>query len=180
MSTLVLVRHALPAADKDAPPADWSLSPEGERAAAQLVDHLPGLATLVSSPEAKAAATLAPAARFREDPVVQDGRFREVDRPEEPWGEDVRRTRRAYLDGHLEEGWEPHSDVARRFGAGVEWWSRLSGDRPLVVASHGMAMTVWLVGTGALARDQAGDFWERMRFPELLRLTRTPQGWRRA
>lgn len=180
MSTLVLVRHALPLVDEGTPPADWPLSPEGEQAAAELADRLPGFATLVTSPEVKAAATLAPAARFREDPVVPDARFREVDRPDEPWGEEAHRARRAYLDGQLAPGWEAHSDVVRRFGAGVDWWSRLSGDRPLVVASHGMAMTVWLVGVGAVTRERAGDFWERLRFPELLRLTCTPQGWRPA
>lgn len=180
MSSLVLVRHAMPAADREVAPADWPLSPDGEAAAAELAQHLPRFATLVSSPEAKALQTLGPAARFREDPIVQDARFREVDRPEESWDDAVRQRRCAYLEGDVPAGWEPHDAVVRRFGAGVDWWSRLSGDRPLVVASHGMAMTLWLAGTGAVPPEQVGEVWQRLRFPDLVRLQRTPAGWRRA
>jgi hypothetical protein len=62
--------------------------------------------------------------------------------------------------------WEPHAELAARFAAGVRHWRTVAGDRPLVVASHGMAMTIWLAAAATLANP--GAFWAALRFPDLL------------
>ena len=41
----------------------------------------------------------------------------------------------------------------------------------LVVATHGMVLTAWLVhGRQRLAPGKAAAFWERMRFPDVIRV----------
>ena len=42
--------------------------------------------------------------------------------------------------------------------------SAIAGERPLLVATHGMAMTVWLTARFRLA--DPGSFWECLRFPD--------------
>lgn len=34
----------------------------------------------------------------------------------------------------------------------------MAGERPMVVATHGMMMTTWLVSIGAVVSGRAGDF----------------------
>jgi broad specificity phosphatase PhoE len=157
---LILVRHAMPAAEPDVPPSEWTLSPDGLRAAAAMRKVLPRDAWLVSSPAPKARQTLGDS-----DDLVYDGRFREVDRPVEPWSDDFRTTRAEYVTGARHRGWEPQAEVAERFAAGVAVHAD-AGPRPVVVATHGMAMTVWLVSVGALADTDAADFWRGLRFPD--------------
>lgn len=40
----------------------------------------------------------------------------------------------------------------------------MAGERPLLVATHGMAMTVWLMAR--LRLTDPGSFWEHLRFPD--------------
>ena len=52
------------------------------------------------------------------------------------------------------------------FDAGInDHWVRAAG-RPLVVASHGMAMTLWL--TARIGLDAPGAFWSSLRLPDVL------------
>jgi broad specificity phosphatase PhoE len=157
---LILVRHAMPDATAETPPSEWTLSEDGVRAAAVMCTALPRDARLVSSPEPRAWQTLG----GRAD-VVRDPRFREVDRPIEPWSDDFRAKRAKYVSGVGHRGWEPHDDVARRFGVGVAAHAD-AGPRPVVIATHGMAMTVWLVSVGATSATEAVDFWRGLRFPD--------------
>ena len=83
---------------------------------------------------------------------------------DEPFGGDFRARRRAYVAGAVPPGWEPHAEVAGRFDAGVRHWRTVAGDRPLVVASHGMAMTIWLTAAATVA--DPGAFWAALRFPD--------------
>jgi hypothetical protein len=53
-----------------------------------------------------------------------------------------------------------------RFAEGVGFWTARADGRPLVIASHGMAMTLWLTTTVALA--DPGAFWANLRLPDLL------------
>jgi broad specificity phosphatase PhoE len=156
---LILVRHAMPDATPETPPNRWTLSDEGRRAAALLRDLLPSGAKLVSSTEPKAWETLGggPA-------VIQDARFGEIERPREKWSEDFRAIRAQYVAGAVHPGWESHHSAAARFQAGVD--EHLEAGRTLVVATHGMAMTVWLVALGALAAADAQMFWRGLRFPD--------------
>jgi broad specificity phosphatase PhoE len=157
---LILVRHAMPAFGPDVPPEEWELSDEGRAAAATLARLLPAGARLVGSNEPKAWQTLEPAGPVHD----RDARFNEVWRVGEPWEGEFRELRRAYVTGTDHDGWEPRDEVARRFDAGITEQLALAGDVPLVVASHGMAMTLWLTARGGL--DDPGTFWADLRFPD--------------
>lgn len=150
----------MPDASPDIAPTDWTLSADGVRAAASLCDGLPRDARLIASTEPKAWQTLGGG-----DDVARDARFREVDRPVEPWSEDFRSRRAEYVSGARHRGWEPQDEVAARFAAGVEAHVG-GGARHVVVASHGMAMTVWLLTLGAVDESDAGTFWRGLRFPD--------------
>jgi hypothetical protein len=154
---LVLVRHAMPAFGPDVPAQGWMLSDEGRAEAAGLVPVLPAGALIVASAEPKAYQTVEPAG-----PVVSDERFNEVRRDGEPWESNYRELRRAYVEGENHPGWEPRAAVAERFDSGIK--DHLTAGRPLVVASHGMAMTVWL--GERIGLPDPGDFWARLRFPD--------------
>jgi broad specificity phosphatase PhoE len=132
-------------------------------AAAALASVLPAGAYLAASTEPKAWQTLTPIGE-----PSRDRRFGEVSRLGEPWGGNFRELRRSYVDGADHAGWEPREHVTARFEAAIEEHLARAEQRPLVVASHGMAMTVWLTARVALARP--GEFWAALRFPEVLRV----------
>jgi broad specificity phosphatase PhoE len=160
---LILVRHALPAFGPKAPAEEWVLDEDrGRRGAESLVHVLPPDARLVSSLEPKARQTLEPTG-----PVATDARFNEVWR-DEPFEGDFRSRRRAYVGGVEHPGWEPRGDVVSRFDAGLRDWQATAGDRPLVIASHGMAMTLWLTATVGL--DDPIAFWGDLRLPDAFQI----------
>ncbi len=149
----------MPAYDRDVPAHEWPLSPDGLAAARRLTRQLPRDAWLAASDEPKAWQTLEPAGE-----VARDARFGEVRREGEPWDGPFRELRRAYVDGADHAGWEPRVDVTARFDAGVEDYLVRAAGRPLVVASHGMAMTLWL--TARVGLTAPGEFWASLRFPD--------------
>ena len=155
---LLLVRHAVPAHGPHLPPERWELTEAGHAAAAAL--RIPHRALLVSSLEPKARQTLEPSGS-----VATDARFNEIRRVE-AYDESFRELRMAYIGGVDHDGWEPRAEVAARFDAGIAEWRRRAGDRPLVVASHGMAMTLWLDATVGLADPVA--FWSALRMPDVI------------
>jgi broad specificity phosphatase PhoE len=155
---LTLVRHAMPAGSSERPPHEWVLRPEGAAAARLLAAHLPAGAYLVASTEPKAWQTLEPAG-----PVTRDPRFNEVHR-DEPYEGDFRGRRRAYVTGTDHPGWEPRSQVVERFDTAVAEHLARAAERPLVVATHGMAMTIWL--TARVGLETPGAFWAGLRLPD--------------
>jgi broad specificity phosphatase PhoE len=159
---LILVRHAMPDAIPEVAPEHWSLSAEGSAAARALVAALPLRAHPVSSAEPKAWETLGGAANG----VVRDPRFNEVSRVGEPWHTNFRELRRAYVEGTRHPRWEPQEQAAGRFGAALAAAQQDAGDLPVVVATHGMVMTTWLLATGVLQPSEAGEFWAGLRFPD--------------
>jgi len=156
---LILLRHAMPAYEEFVPPNEWPLSEAGHAAARAL--ELPPNPYLAASDEPKAWQTLEPFG-----PVVRDARFGEVRRENEPWDGPYHELRRAYVDGSDHVGWEARAAVVARFDEAVAEHSVLASGRPLVVASHGMAMTVWLTARTGL--PSPGAFWESLRFPDVL------------
>ena len=120
------------------PPQEWPLAGDGRVAARRLTAYLPSGAYLAASDEPKAWQTLEGAGE-----VIRDPRFGEVRREGEPW-DGFRELRRAYVDGAEHPGWEPRAEVAARLEAAVEDYVARVAGRPLVVASHGMVVTVWL------------------------------------
>jgi 2,3-bisphosphoglycerate-dependent phosphoglycerate mutase len=159
---LILVRHAMPLVDPTVPPARWLLSPDGVAAARLLSRLRPSDAVLISSPEPKAVQTIAATANGCS--VQVDERFAEVRRVGEPWDGPYRELRRAYVCGVDHHGWEPHAEVAARFDAGVRDHLAVADGRPLLIGTHGMAMTVWLAQRLGLV-DQGG-FWAGLSFPD--------------
>jgi broad specificity phosphatase PhoE len=95
--------------------------------------------------------------------VVRDRRFNEVSRVE-PWEGGFRQRRRAYVEGVDHVDWEPRHEVAKRFEEGIVEQLAGADERPLLVATHGMAMTVWL--TARLSLADPGSFWEDLQFPD--------------
>jgi broad specificity phosphatase PhoE len=162
---LVLVRHAMPVVEPLMLPDRWVLGDEGRAAAARLA--LPHGARLVASGEPKAVQTLEHAGEVTSDP-----RFNEVRRVE-PFSDDFRQARRAYVDGVDHPDWEARREVVARFEEGIA----ACPDRPLVVASHGMAMTLWLTARIGLA--DPGEFWADLRFPDALVIDLGARQWSR-
>ncbi|MEV6286115.1 histidine phosphatase family protein [Kribbella sp. NPDC051770] len=151
------MRHAMPAHGPETPARDWALTAEGEAAARALCARLPSGLRVVASTEVKAIATVAPLG-----PAVADARFDEIERVE-PYDGDFRTPRRAYVGGADLPEWEAREDVVRRFAAGV---AEHAAAGPVAIASHGMAMTVWL--TAAVGLGDPLAFWEELRFPDAL------------
>nr|BFE74107.1 hypothetical protein GCM10020092_074080 [Actinoplanes digitatis] len=156
---LFLVRHAMPVLDPEVPPEQWELDAAGRRGAESLRHVIPSDAVLVSSEEPKARQTLE-----RTGHVCTDIRFNEVVR-DEPFHGDFRGRRRAYLAGADHTGWEPRERVVERIDAGIKHWRTRAAARSLVVATHGMAMTLWLATVVDLADPT--DFWADLRLPDV-------------
>jgi broad specificity phosphatase PhoE len=170
--SLWLVRHAMPARSPDVAAAEWELSEQGRQAAESIRSLLPSGALLISSTEPKARQTLEPAGD-----VITDGCFCEV-RRDEAYSDDFLSARHAYVSGTDHPGWEARAAVAARFDAGVQHWSAGAGSRPLVIASHGMAMTLWLSATLDIA--DAASLWSDLRFPDVLEVDLGARQVRRA
>ncbi|GAA1976130.1 histidine phosphatase family protein [Catenulispora subtropica] len=158
---LILVRHAMPAFGPRTEPREWPLGENGRAAARLLALSFPKDAYLVASTETKAWQTLEAAGRV----VVRDRRFDEIRRIE-PWEGEYRELRRRYVDGDDHPEWEPRSEVAERFGDAIDDHRAAARERPLIVATHGMAMTVWL--TARIGLPDPGVFWAGLRFPDAL------------
>ena len=163
VSMLILVRHAMPAFRPDVAAHDWTLSEASRAAAADLVKLFPKDSVLVASAEAKAFQTLQPAGE-----VLRDERFNEVWRNGEPWDGNYLELRRAYVEGTDHASWEPRADVVERFDQGITDQLANASDRPVVVASHGMAMTIWL--TSRIGLHDPGTFWADLDFPDAYRV----------
>ncbi|GAA0552700.1 hypothetical protein GCM10010172_38930 [Paractinoplanes ferrugineus] len=96
-----------------------------------------------------------------------DARFNEVTR-DEPFHGDFRARRRAYVAGADHSGWERREQVVARFGTALQHWYVRAATRPLVIATHGMAMTLWPADAVGLA-DPAG-FRDDLRLPDLFEI----------
>lgn len=166
----MLVRHAEPAVSPRDDPRLWPLSTAGRQAASQLRRRLPRAGRWVSSSERKAYETLFYAGHGS-IPVAEDPRFDEV-RRDEPFDSEFKARRRAWVEGQLDDrhtGWESPVEAAERFDLAVR--EHTADADALVVATHGMVLTAWLVHERQwLALGEAGAFWERMRFPDVIRV----------
>ena len=167
---VTLLRHATPLVRPGMPPQYWPLSLEGRAAARRLSVRADPGTQLASSPELKALETLCLACGVDREAVHVDARFGEVIRVE-PFDQDYRDRRRAWISGQLDDrhrNWESPSSAAQRFQTGLD-----DIDGHAFVATHGMIMTAWLVASGAVDQDQAGSYWDQLRFPELIRVDPT-------
>jgi broad specificity phosphatase PhoE len=166
VSPITYVRHAMPVRSDGEHPTRWHLDDAGRAAAAQLAERLevaPRIGCLLTSTEPKAMETAeAIAARWGSD-LTADDRLREAARP---WiGDGYRAVVHRYLRGELPDGWEPHGDVERRVAAAVSDALAAADDRPVVVVSHGLALSLHL--GHRLGRDfDCESFWSSLAFPD--------------
>lgn len=146
--TLFLVRHAMPVATASTSPASWSLSEE-----------------------AKAIETVAVAAGVDATQVGRHPGLGEVNRPGDPFDEQHRARRLSWVQGALDVrhvGWETRAEAAERFQDALD---QLITDQHLVVGSHGMVMTAWLVETGRVTETEAGEYWLGLGLPDLVEIS---------
>lgn len=160
----------MPAVDGNASPAAWPLVSEAVVAAGALrLDAASERTVVVSSPERKAVQTCALAVGASESAVLTDTGLREIDRIESV-DAGFRDARRAWIAGRIDErhrGWESPDAAARRFHEAL---LRHPGDH-LIVATHGMVLTSWLVAQGIVASGgDAIEFWESLRLPDVIAL----------
>lgn len=165
----------MPLATEAAPSGEWALSAEGQMAARQLRARFPVGSHLIASYERKAWETIG----GRNADVERDHRFDEIARTDEPWGGDFLRLRRLYVEGERHPGWESHQDAAGRFQAGVVAMQDRYGDRPMVIGTHGMVLTNWLVSIGAVGTADAAGFWSNLGFPDCLEVDPVGASWLR-
>jgi broad specificity phosphatase PhoE len=122
----------------------------------------------VWSTETKARETLRCAIPGSVD-VTQDSGFDEV-RRYEPFDDHYLARRLAWVTGNLDArhaGWETPQEAATRFEDAV--LRHHCSDRPLIIATHGMIMTAWLVHCRRLPGSQdPGEFWRALSFPDLV------------
>jgi broad specificity phosphatase PhoE len=144
MSRITIVRHAQPDIDPSLDSSAWSLSSSGAAAAADLDLHAGPSTVLSTSPERKAVETVM--ASVRSERMLVDSRFREIDRAERVH-DGFRDARRAWIRGRLDErheSWETPDTAARRFHDGL----LAHPAEHLVVGTHGMVLTAWMVDQG--------------------------------
>ena len=149
---VILLRHAAPEVRPGVRPERWSLSADGRQAARLLRGQLPERAVLASSREAKAIETLCLAAGRDRHRLHIDDNFGEVQRIE-PFDDHHHSRRLAWVRNELDDrhiGWETPSQAAVRFQAGLD-----AIDDDVVVATHGMVMTAWLVARGIVEPGQS-------------------------
>lgn len=155
----------MPATDPGLSPSQWPLSAEGRAATIELSRRAPEGARLLSSDERKAVETAQLIGGH--DPEC-DSRFGEISRPGEPFDEDSRERRAAWVRGEPDgrhAGWEPPQEAARRFASGVEDYSGAE----LLIVTHGLVLVAWLKEIGQLGVGGAAErYWFGLAFPELV------------
>lgn len=163
---ITYVRHAMAVPDDGVHPSSWHLDQAGRAAARAWADRLEigaGIGALVSSTEPKALETAEAIGERWSAQVGEDPRLREAVRP---WiGPGYRAIAHRYLRGEQPEGWEPHAEVADRMAAAVSDALARAVAGPVVVVSHGLALSVHL-GHRLGADFDRESFWSRLAFPD--------------
>ena len=152
--------------DESVHPTDWCLDDEGRAAAALLADALEvgeGIGALVSSTEPKAMETADAIAKRWGVEVHPDPRLREAMRP---WiGPGYRAMAHRYLRGESYDGWEAHAEVAARTAGAVADAVAVADGAPVVVVTHGLALSVHLSDRLGAGFDP-DTFWSCLAFPD--------------
>jgi broad specificity phosphatase PhoE len=163
---LILVRHARPRIEPDLAPPRWPLSDEGRVAAQALALRLAPLRPIVTvaSTEPKAIETAQILVRGLGLAVAADPAFDEHRR--EAWlfeadpSAVTARVRRVLAEpGASIDGAETGEAARARFAAGLA----AHAARPLLVASHGTVLSLWLADRLGMG---AGELWSSLKTPE--------------
>jgi broad specificity phosphatase PhoE len=96
-----------------------------------------------------------------------DQRFGEVDQSAAGWIDDYRAAASEYLATGASPAWEPREAVARRFDAAIAGATANTPTGDLVIATHGLALSLWLASRTAI---DIVPFWDRLTFPDAWRL----------
>lgn len=160
----------MPDVEATVDPAAWVLSADGQVAARATTIANIGDSLLLASTEVKALQTVALMAECAVGDVTADPDFGEVRRGE-PFDAHFRQRRRAWVGGdadHRHAGWETFAEAGARFDAAL---GRYRGD--LVVGTHGMILTAWLVRIGHVPPgESAARFWESLGLPDVVTIER--------
>ena len=171
---LVLVKHAQPVLDGEAPPREWRLSAEGEAQSAQLAERLKAFLplALVSSPEPKATATAAIVSAALGVPHEVRNGLEEFDRPAMPIlpPEEHDRVNAALFAQRSVPvlGRESADAALARFEAAIDGALAATDQRSnLVVIAHGTVIALFVerhTGRDAL------EVWRRLRCADFVTL----------
>ena len=150
MTTLVLVKHALPVFEMSWPPREWQLSAEGALQSKQLAGRLRAFVPLrlVTSTEPKASSTgQVIAAELGLQVSAVDG-VQEFDRPASPWRSKADREREnaAIFDDPAQRvlGAESGRDALDRFSAAIRAELDRTAEQSLVVITHGTVIALFV------------------------------------
>lgn len=165
---LILVRHAMPEVERGIASKLWELSEASKEDCVLLAHALPDelAPTVYSSDEPKAQQTAAVIALRRGLATAVDPGFGEVDRSVSGWLDDHRAAALRYLETGEAPGWEPRTQVVRRFSDAVVRAMDQPGEGDVVVATHGQAMSLFL---DSRSRIEIGRFWEALTLPDAWR-----------
>jgi broad specificity phosphatase PhoE len=158
----------MPTVDPRISPTRWHLTPAARQASRLLAEVLPANALLVSSTETKAMETAQEIQSVAGGSIVTDDRLTEVAH-HGTWQDDHATLARQYVAGRCHDGWEDHAEVVSRFRSAVLESLDRADSQPLVVVTHGQAMSTWLA-SGAQLVDPV-EFWTSLRFPDAWRLS---------
>jgi len=173
MPKLYIIRHA--ATQQSASPAEtWPLSAQGQAQAQALVEHpcWQEVTRIVSSPEAKALATVRPSAQRHGLPLEVHSDLRELQRsPVYLTNEGYQRTVQELFE-HPERSvnqWESASSVRSRMQAAIKQLCERYNHDTLALVSHGLALSIWLAAVRSEAKPSF-EAWRSLGFCTVLAL----------
>jgi len=164
---LYLVRHAAVVVRPAQPSAQWHLSPEGRAAADALADapFWPSVSGIYASTEPKATGTAQRIAARHGLPLRIEPDLREVERP---WMDgDYAAIARRYLAGDAIDGWEPRAEALARVRGCIERIVTRHAGLDIGIASHGLALTLYVSDLLGLDGEASGRLWSSIAFPDL-------------
>jgi broad specificity phosphatase PhoE len=173
MAQIVLVRHAMPVMEPKLPAERWRLGDEGRAAARELARALPRAPFAVTSHEPKARETAEELVAVCGGTLTVDARVAETRRPQ-GWDANFAERARQFVAGRQHDGWESRHAVVARFDAAVREAIEARAGAPLVVVTHGQALTLWLQSIGAV--DDTPRFWSELAFPAAWAITLSREG----
>jgi broad specificity phosphatase PhoE len=168
MAQLVLVRHAMPVIEPEVPADLWRLAEDGRAAARELAGALPRAPFVVTSDEPKAQQTAEEVVAVCGGTLTVDARVAET-RRRHVWDANFAELARQFVAGRQHDGWETPHAVVHRFDAAVREALDASDSAPVLVVTHGQALTLWLRSVGAV--NDAPRFWSQLAFPDAWMVT---------
>jgi broad specificity phosphatase PhoE len=147
----------------------WKLDERAREDCVLLAHALPADIAPVaySSGQPKADETAAVIALRRRLRSAIDARFAEVDQDAAGWIDDYRAAAPEYLATGASPGWEAREAVVQRFEAAVADALGDASTGDLVVATHGLALSLWLASRTGI---DIVPFWQELTFPDAWRL----------